>query len=132
MNQLCGIALTHQFHPTIHALEVTHIPVLDTEIGVPKVQDRLHPRLLIVVLDHGLHGLILRNHGAYIATKPAVTTAWRRVIDNDRALSIRRGTLVDTKQLLVIHPPRVFVCEDVHPYVVAGPGFDWEIDPHAR
>ncbi len=88
---------------------------------VPEIQDGLHPLLLLVVLNHGLHRLVLRDHRAHIAAEAAVTAARSRSVNDNRALSIWCGTSINGEEFLIVDTPRIELCDQVLPDIIARP-----------
>ena len=95
---------------------------------VAELEQRGHPDLLLVVLDHRLHRPVLVDDRADPAAEPAGAAARGRAIDDQRALAALGRPLVHAQERLVVVPPRVLHLHQEQPDVVVVPVLDRRVD----
>src|SRR4051794_37850150 len=98
---------------------------------VAEIQQRHHPSPVLVVLYHRLHRLIFGYHSADEASEPAVTTARRTLVHNQRTFRIGRSSPVYVEEFYIVVIPGILIFNEILPYIVAGPRGYRSVDPHA-
>ena len=121
-----------QLHRAVHAAEVAQVPVIGHVQLIAEIQERQHPLLFLVVLDHRRHRLVLVHQRADPAAEPAIPAAGRAGIHYQRALPVGRRALVHGEQLLVGVAPRVGALHQEGPHIVVGPVVDRRVDEAVR
>ena len=111
----------------VHAPEVAPVAVGLVQL-VAQLEERRHPDLLLVVLDHRLHRPVLVDDRADPAAEPAGAAARRRAIDDQRALAPLGRPLVHAQERLVVVAPGVLHLHEVEPDVVVVPVLDGRVD----
>ena len=113
--------ISEHCQPSVHPPKVAQVAILHRKMRVAEIQYRLHPLLLFIVLNHGLHRFVLRHHGANVAAESAVTAARCGCVDHDRTLRVWCRAAIDAEELLVVDPPRIGLRDEVLPDVIARP-----------
>ena len=119
-------AVAPELDRAIHPAEVALVLVGLGEL-VAELEERRHPDLLLVVLDHGLHRPVLVDDRADPAAEPAAAAARGGAIDDQRAFAPLGRTLIHPQQRLVVVAPRVLHLHEVEPDVVVVPVLDRRI-----
>lgn len=96
------------------------------------MQERKHPLLFLIVLDHGLHGLVLVDKRTDPAPKPAVSAGRRGRVHDQGTLAVGGSALVHGEKLLVVMAPWIRMLHEEHPDVVVRPVFDRAVHQGVR
>ncbi len=120
--------LAHELHSPGHPPKVPLIAIVRLIELVAQLQQRRHPDLFLIVLDHRFHRPILIDDRAHPAPEPARSATGRRAIDDERTLAPFGRPLVHAQQRLVVVAPGVLDLHQVEPDIVIGPVLGGRVD----